>query len=104
MLYSHVAKSINRDKQELRSWVGKIRVGIGLHFIQVGNTLFHSIMYSCLYSIVPVELTLSDKFGTQRKTHTHTHIHTHTHTQTVMFIELLRNLKMFLCELEYLSK
>jgi hypothetical protein len=29
-------------EQELRSWVGKIGFGIGLHFIRVGNTLFHS--------------------------------------------------------------
>jgi hypothetical protein len=48
-------------EQELQSWVGKIGVGIGLHFLGVGNTLFHSIIQLHANSLASLEVTLTLK-------------------------------------------
>ena len=66
-------------EQELRSWVGKIGVGIGFHFFGVCNTLFHSIVQLPANSLASVEVTLTFKNLEQ------------TDGQTAVFVELLRN-------------
>jgi hypothetical protein len=44
-------------EQELRSWVGKIGVGIGLHFLGFGNTLFTLSLLQCTITWGPPGLS-----------------------------------------------
>ena len=48
-------------EQELRRWVGKIEVCIGLYFPRVGNTSFHSTVQLHVTSLASVEGTLTLK-------------------------------------------
>ena len=65
-------------EQELGSWVGKIGVGIGVHFLRVGNTLIHSTVQ--LPAISPASVDFQ-KFGTDEQ----------KNKRTEVFVELLRN-------------
>jgi hypothetical protein len=53
-------------EHELRSWVGKIGVGIGLPFLQVGNTSSNSTVQTAAASLVSIEVELTFKTLGQR--------------------------------------
>jgi hypothetical protein len=48
-------------EQKLRSWVGKIGVDIGLHFLWIGNILFHSSVQLLVTNLASVEVALTLK-------------------------------------------
>jgi hypothetical protein len=65
----------------MRSWVGKIGVGIDIHFLSVGKPLVHSTVQLIAASLALVEVTLNiQNMGiTDRRTHRQTNSATKNH-------------------------